>query len=161
MTRVGNGPMPTELLDETGQILRMQGPRPEVGTTTGRPRRTGWFDAVVSRYSADLNSVTGIALTRLDVLDPFPSILVCTGYKIDGKQVNTPPANIAAFNRAEPIFEELPGWGSDSSGARKFEDLPVNAQNYVRRIGQLIGKPIEIVSVGPEREQVILTDGVL
>jgi adenylosuccinate synthase len=161
MTRVGNGPMPTELLDETGQILRMQGPRPEVGTTTGRPRRTGWFDAVVSRYSADLNSVTGIALTRLDVLDPFPSILVCTGYKIDGKQVDTPPASITDFNRAEPIFEELPGWGSDSSNARKFEDLPENAQKYVRRIGQLIGKPIEIVSVGPEREQVILIDGAL
>jgi adenylosuccinate synthase len=161
MTRVGNGPMPTELLDETGQILRMQGPRPEVGTTTGRPRRTGWFDAVVSRYSADLNSVTGIALTRLDVLDPFPSILVCTGYKIDGKQVDVPPASIAAFNRAEPIYEELPGWGSDSSSARKFEDLPKNAQDYVRRIGRLIGKPIEIVSVGPEREQVILIDGAL
>ena len=161
MTRVGNGPMPTELLDETGQILRMQGPRPEIGTTTGRPRRTGWFDAVVSRYSADLNSVTGIALTRLDVLDPFPSILVCTGYTIDGKQVDVPPASIAAFNRAQPIFEELPGWGSDCSGARKFEDLPENAQRYVKRIGQLIGKPIEIVSVGPEREQVILIDGAL
>ncbi|HEX5139935.1 MAG TPA: adenylosuccinate synthase [Dehalococcoidia bacterium] len=158
MTRVGNGPMPTELLDETGQILRMQGPRPEVGTTTGRPRRTGWFDAVVSRYSAHVNSVTGIALTRLDVLDPFPSILVCTGYKIDGKHVDTPPASITAFDRAVPEYEELPGWQSDSSSARRFEDLPENAQRYVRRIGELIGKPIEIVSVGPEREQVIIVD---
>jgi adenylosuccinate synthase len=158
MTRVGNGPLPTELLDETGNILRMQGPRPEVGTTTGRPRRTGWFDAVVSRYSADVNSVNAIALTRLDVLDPFPSIMVCTSYKIDGKEVTTPPASITAFNSAEPQYEELPGWQSDSSEARRFEDLPENAQNYVRRIGQLIGKRIEIVSVGPEREQVIIVD---
>jgi adenylosuccinate synthase len=158
MTRVGNGPMPTELHDETGDILRTQGPRPEVGTTTGRARRTGWFDAVVSRYSADVNSVTSIALTRLDVLDPFPSILVCTGYEIDGTEMHVPPASIAAFNRAKPIYEELPGWEADSSTARRFEDLPENAQNYVRRVGQLIGKQIEIVSVGPEREQVIIVD---
>src|SRR5919106_1679132 len=102
MTRVGNGPMPTELMDEDGQILRLQGPRPEVGTTTGRPRRTGWFDAVASRYSASINSVTAEAITRLDVLDPFPSIQVCTSYKIDGREVTTPPASIAAFNRATP-----------------------------------------------------------
>jgi adenylosuccinate synthase len=158
MTRVGNGPMPTELLDETGQILRTQGPRPEVGTTTGRARRTGWFDAVVSRYSADINSVTSIALTRLDVLDPFPSILVCTGYEVDGREMHTPPASITSFNRARPIYEELPGWQSDCAGARKFEDLPENAQRYVRRVGELIGRPIEIVSVGPEREQVIIVD---
>jgi len=158
MTRVGNGPMPTELLDETGNILRTQGPRPEVGTTTGRARRTGWFDAVVSRYSADVNSVTSIALTRLDVLDPFPSILVCTGYEIDGKEMHTPPASIAAFNSARPIYEELPGWQSDTAGARRLEDLPANAQSYIRRVGQLIGKPIEIISVGPEREQVIIVD---
>src|SRR5690606_15379112 len=118
----------------------------------------GWFDSVVSSYTAELNSVTSIALTRLDVLDPFPSILVCTGYEIDGHEMFTPPASIAAFNRAQPIYEELPGWQSDSFGARKFEDLPVNAQNYIRRVGQLIGKPIEIISVGPEREQVIIVD---
>ena len=158
MTRVGNGPMPTELLDETGNILRLQGPRPEVGTTTGRPRRTGWFDAVVSRYSASLNSVTAVAVTRLDVLDPFPSIQVCTSYKVDGVTVDTPPASIAAFERAEPQFEKLPGWQADCTSARRFSELPENAQRYVRRIGQLIGKPIEIVSVGPEREQVIIVD---
>ena len=158
MTRVGNGPMPTELLDETGNILRIQGPRPEVGTTTGRARRTGWFDAVASRYSATMNSVTGVALTRLDVLDPFPSIQVCTGYRIDGQVVDSPPASISAFNRAVPIYEELPGWNSDSTHARKFEELPPNAQKYVRRLGELIGKPVEIVSVGPEREQVIMID---
>jgi adenylosuccinate synthase len=158
MTRVGNGPMPTELLDETGQILRISGPRPEVGTTTGRPRRTGWFDAVASRYSASLNSVTGVALTRLDVLDEFPAIQVCTSYKIDGASVESPPASIAAFERAEPQFEEMPGWKSDSTQARRFEELPENAQRYVKRIGELIGRPIEIVSVGPEREQVIIVD---
>jgi adenylosuccinate synthase len=156
MTRVGNGPMPTELLDEDGQILRLQGPRPEVGTTTGRPRRTGWFDAVASRYSAQVNSVTGIALTRLDVLDTFPAIQVCTSYKIDGHEITTPPASISAFERAQPQFEELPGWQADCTGARKFAQLPENAQRYVRRIGELIGRPIEIVSVGPEREQVII-----
>jgi adenylosuccinate synthase len=158
MTRVGNGPMPTELLDEDGQILRLQGPRPEVGTTTGRPRRTGWFDAVASRYSADVNSVSAVALTRLDVLDPFPAIQVCTHYKIDGAVVETPPASISAFMKAEPQYEELPGWRDDCTGARRFEELPENAQRYVKRIGELIGKPIEIVSVGPEREQVIIVD---
>jgi adenylosuccinate synthase len=160
MTRVGNGPMPTELLDETGNILRLQGPRPEVGTTTGRPRRTGWFDAVASRYTALLNSVTSVALTRLDVLDPFPSIQVCTSYKIDGASVSTPPAGIAAFERAEPQFEELPGWEADCTSAREFAELPENAQRYVKRVEALIGRPIEIVSVGPEREQVIIRNGV-
>jgi adenylosuccinate synthase len=158
MTRVGNGPMPTELLDEDGQILRLQGPRPEIGTTTGRPRRTGWFDAVASSYSAQVNSVTSIAITRLDVLDPFPAIKVCTAYEIDGKIVKTPPASLGAFNRAQPQYEELPGWQADSTGARRFVDLPPNAQRYVKRLGELIGRPIEIVSVGPEREQVIIVD---
>jgi adenylosuccinate synthase len=158
MTRVGNGPMPTELLDEDGQILRLQGPRPEVGTTTGRPRRTGWFDAVASSYSAQVNSVTSIAITRLDVLDPFPAIKVCTAYEIDGQIVTTPPASLGAFNRARPQFEELPGWQADCTGARRFAELPPNAQRYVKRLGELIGRRIEIVSVGPEREQVIIVD---
>jgi adenylosuccinate synthase len=158
MTRVGNGPMPTELLDEDGQILRIQGPRPEVGTTTGRPRRTGWFDAVASSYSAQVNSVSAIAITRLDVLDPFASIKVCTAYEIDGQLVKTPPASLGAFNRARPQYEELPGWQADSTGARRFAELPLNAQRYVKRLGELIGRPIEIVSVGPEREQVIIVD---
>jgi adenylosuccinate synthase len=161
MTRVGNGPMPTELDNEEGQILRLQGPRPEVGTTTGRPRRTGWFDAVASSYSAQINSVSAIAITRLDVLDPFPSIQVCTSYMIDGKTVSTPPASIGAFNRAVPVYEELPGWRTDCTSARKFDELPENAQRYVKRLGQLIGRPIEIVSVGPEREQVIIVDHAL
>jgi adenylosuccinate synthase len=158
MTRVGNGPMPSELLDETSHILRTQGPRPEYGATTGRPRRTGWFDAVTSHYSAAINSVSSVALTRLDVLDPFPSIQLCTSYKIDGKTIDTPPASITAFDRAKPQLEEMPGWEEDTSSARKFEDLPENAQRYIKRLGQLIGAPIEIISVGPEREQVIIVD---
>jgi len=161
MTRVGNGPMPTEQLNEDGNMLRLNGPRPEVGVTTGRPRRTGWFDSVVSRYSASLNSVTSVALTRLDVLDLFGSIMVCTGYKIDGQVVDTPPASIAEFNRAVPQYEELPGWQEDCTAARKFNELPENAQHYVRRLRELIGKPIDIVSVGPERDQVIMVDGAL
>jgi adenylosuccinate synthase len=158
MTRVGNGPMPTELPDEVGNILRLQGPRPEIGTTTGRPRRTGWFDAVASRYSATLNSVSSVALTRMDVLDPFPAIQVCVAYEIDGQRVETPPASLSAFNRAVPVYEEMAGWQTDCSGARQFNELPPNAQAYVKRIGELIGKPIGIISVGPEREQVIILD---
>jgi adenylosuccinate synthase len=113
---------------------------------------------VASRYSATVNSVTGVAVTRLDVLDPFPSIQVCVAYEIDGKRVDTPPASISAFNRATPILEEMPGWEEDCTSARKFEELPANAQRYVKRLGELIGRPIEIVSVGPEREQVIIVD---
>jgi adenylosuccinate synthase len=161
MTRVGNGPMPTEQLNEDGDMLRLNGPRPEVGVTTGRPRRTGWFDAVVSRYSASLNSVTSVALTRLDVLDAFGSIQVCTAYRIDGQVVDVPPASLADFNRAEPVWEELPGWQDDSTRARKFSELPQNAQRYVRRLEELIGKPIDIVSVGPERDQVIMVNGAI
>ena len=105
-----------------------------------------------------MNSVSTVALTRLDVLDPFPSIQLCTSYLIDGKEVNSPPASIAAFERAEPQYEEMAGWESDCSDARRFEELPPNAQKYVRRIGELIGRPIGIVSVGPERDQVIIVD---
>lgn len=155
MTRVGNGPMPTELLDETGAILRQEGPRPEIGTTTGRPRRCGWFDAVVSRHSVMVNGVTSAALTRLDVLDRFPSIQVCVGYEVDGAPVTTLPASLAALQRARPVFEEQPGWQADTSGTREFDDLPPQARAYVRRIESLLGTPIGVISVGPERDQAI------
>ncbi len=154
-TRIGNGPMPTELLDETGDLLRGKGPRAEVGTTTGRPRRCGWFDAVISRHSAVVNGVTYAALTRLDVLDQFASVKVCTAYDIDGATVATLPASRAALGRAEPVLEELPGWQVDTSGVRRFADLPPQAQAYVRRIESLLGRPIRIISVGPERHQAI------
>jgi len=154
-TRVGNGPMPTELLDETGTLLREGGPRPEYGATTGRPRRCGWFDAVAARYTAGINGVTAIALTRLDVLDQLPAIKVCTAYRVDGATVDSLPASGAALARAKPVYEELPGWQEDTSGARRFEDLPENARAYIRRIEQLLDAPVHLVSVGPEREQAI------
>jgi adenylosuccinate synthase len=155
MTRVGNGPMPTELLDETGDIIRREGPAPEFGATTGRPRRCGWFDAVASRYSVRANGVTSAALTRLDVLDNFPAIEVCVGYELDGERLDSFPATTAVLERVKPVFEEQPGWRKDTSGARRFGDLPKEAQAYVQRIEELLGCPIEIVSVGPEREQAI------
>jgi len=154
-TRVGNGPMPTELLDETGTLLREGGPRPEYGATTGRPRRCGWFDAVAARYSARLNGLTAAALTRLDVLDRLPVIKVCTAYRIDGRTTGTVPASAAALARAEPVYEELAGWQQDTSGVRRFQDLPAQARSYVRYIEEVLGAPICLVSVGPEREQAI------
>jgi len=156
MTRVGAGPMPTELEDETGDILRREGPAPEFGATTGRPRRCGWFDGVASRYSIRVNGVTKAALTRLDVLDNFPAIEVCTAYELDGKQVQSFPATVATLSRVTPVFEEHEGWMADTSGARKFNDLPKKAQAYVERIEELLGCRIEMVSVGPERGQIIM-----
>ena len=123
-TRVGNGPMPTELNDETGRMLREGGPKPEYGSTTGRPRRCGWFDAVAARYSARINGLSSAALTRLDVLDPFPAIKVCTAYRVHGQVLDTMPAAGAAMASAEPVYEELPGWQQDTAGARRFKDLP-------------------------------------
>ncbi|HWO93883.1 MAG TPA: adenylosuccinate synthase [Dehalococcoidia bacterium] len=155
MTRVGNGPMPTELLDETGDLLRMGGPRPEVGTTTGRPRRCGWFDAVVSRHSAAINGVSMAVLTRLDVLDRLPRVFVCTAYELDGERVTTPPASASALLRAKPVFEELAGWQQSTAEARSFRQLPRAAQAYVRRIEELLATPIRVISVGPERDQAI------
>ena len=160
-TRVGNGPMPTELHDETGTLLREGGPRPEYGSTTGRPRRCGWFDAVAARYTARINGVTAIALTRLDVLDPLPKIKLCTAYRLDGTITESLPASGAALARAEPVYEEMDGWQQDTSGARRFDDLPPNAQAYVRRVEELLGAPVHLVSVGPEREQAITIRAIL
>ncbi|MBI4570754.1 MAG: adenylosuccinate synthase [Chloroflexi bacterium] len=155
MTRVGNGPMPTELTDETGEILRREGPAPEFGTTTGRPRRCGWFDAIASRYSVRVNGVTSAALTRLDVLDNFPSISLCTAYELDGATVDSFPSSSAVLAKVKPVYEEHAGWRESTAGTRRFSDLPKQAQKYVERIEELLGCPIDIVSVGPEREQVI------
>ena len=156
MTRVGAGPMPTELDDETGDILRREGPAPEFGATTGRPRRCGWFDGVASRYSVRVNGVTGAALTRLDVLDKFPAIEVCTAYELDGETINSFPPAMTVLNRVTPVFEEHEGWQAETANVRKFKDLPKLAQSYVERIEELLGCPIEMVSVGPERDQIII-----
>ena len=162
MTRVGNGPMPTELLDETGKILQIEGPRPEIGVDTGRPRRTGWFDAVASHYSATVNSVTSGVLTRLDVLDPFPSIKVCTAYETeDGTILNSMPASSVLLGKVKPVYEEVEGWRAPTSRCRSWDELPQKARDYIRRIEKLLDIPIDIVSVGPERDQAIIIHDVL
>ena len=158
-TRVGNGPMPTELLGEEGDRLREAGN--EYGTTTGRPRRCGWFDSVAARYTIRLNGCQSISLTRLDVLDRFESLKVCVAYMINGQRVETFPSSRAALEAAAPVYEELPGWQTDTSHCRRFDELPPNAQTYVRRIEELIRAPAALVSVGPERDQAILVDPIL
>ena len=153
VTRVGSGPFPTELLDADGEKLRQAGN--EFGSTTGRPRRCGWFDAMVVRFAVRVNGLTGVALTKLDVLNDFDTIKICTGYTCDGKPVEVLPANLAIFEKCTPVYEEMPGWKSDLSGARTFAELPEKAQNYVKRLEELIGCPIVLVSVGPGRDQTI------
>ncbi len=153
-TRVGNGPMPTELTDKTGLELREKGA--EYGATTGRPRRCGWFDAVAARYTARLNGLSGALVTRLDVLDTFPTIKICTAYEVDGGRIEEFPSNTRVVTRCKPVYEELPGWQQPTADIRRFEDLPEAARNYVKRLESFIGVPIEIVSVGPEREQAIV-----
>ncbi|MEA2528714.1 MAG: adenylosuccinate synthase [Thermomicrobiales bacterium] len=156
-TRVGSGPMPTELFDEIGQTIRERGK--EYGTTTGRPRRTGWFDAVAARYVARLNGVTEIALTLLDVLDTFDEIKVCTAYRMNDVSVNYLPARDDLMAQVKPEFTTLPGWKADTSGARSASDLPPNALAYIRFLEEHLGAPITMVGVGPDREQLVpLTD---
>jgi adenylosuccinate synthase len=152
-TRVGNGPMPTELLDEDGDRLREAGQ--EYGVVTGRPRRCGWFDSVAARHTVRLNGVRHAVLTRLDILDGLRTIQACTAYQIDGVRVENFPASLSMLAKCQPLFESLPGWEAQTSDVRRFEDLPAAAQTYVRRIEELIGCPIDLVSVGPERDQCI------
>jgi adenylosuccinate synthase len=154
ITRVGSGPFPTELEDADGESLRQVGG--EFGSTTGRPRRCGWFDAIVAKYAVRVNGLTGIALTKLDVLDAFDTIRICTGYAYDGKILDELPANLEVFGNCRPVYEEMPGWKTDLSAARCFADLPEKAQRYVRRLEELIGCPIVIVSVGARRDQTIM-----
>ena len=152
-TRVGAGPMPTELRDETGELIREIAQ--EYGATTGRPRRCGWFDAVAARYSTLLNGFSGIALTRLDVLDTFASIKICIGYKVNGQTINQFPSSSLLLERCQPVYEEVPGWQSPTAHLRRFGDLPTLAQSYVRKLENLVGCPIDIISVGPQREETI------
>ena len=154
VTRVGSGPFPTELLDDTGEKLRQAGH--EFGSTTGRPRRCGWFDAVVLKYAVRMNGLTGVAITKLDVLDDFDVIKVCTGYSYNGQRIDEIPSSLDVFAQCEPIYEELPGWKSVVTGARSFDELPVNAQKYIRRLEELIGCPVVLVSVGPRRDETIV-----
>ena len=160
-TRVGNGPFPTELFGEMADKLRDHGKefgRGEYGTTTGRPRRIGWLDTVAARYSVGFNGLSALALTRLDVLDGLPALKLCTAYEIDGEMVKTMPASPSALRRAKPVYEELPGWSEPTSGVRNFDDLPAEAQVYIRRVESLLGVPVDLISVGPEREQAIIVN---
>jgi adenylosuccinate synthase len=153
-TRVGEGPFPTELHDEVGQRLGERGR--EFGTVTGRARRCGWFDAALVRQSVALNGISGIALTKLDVLDGFPKLKVCTGYKLNGETLSYFPAGLKAQASLEPVYEELDGWSETTAGARDTRDLPANAIKYVRRIEELIGAPVALLSTSPERDDTIL-----
>ncbi|MPZ22574.1 MAG: adenylosuccinate synthase [Dehalococcoidia bacterium] len=159
MTRVGNGPMPTELFDNDGERIREMGQ--EYGTATGRPRRCGWFDSLASRYTARVNGLTAAIFTRMDVLDTFEEIKICTSYRIDGKEILEFPASVGQLNRAQPVFESMPGWNTPTTGVRNWEDLPEAARNYVKRVEELMGVPIALVSVGPERDQFISLDSIL
>jgi adenylosuccinate synthase len=153
-TRVGEGPFPTELTDEIGQRLGERGH--EFGTVTGRQRRCGWFDAVMVRQAIVTGGITGIALTKLDVLDGLQEIKICTGYRLDGKIIRRLPAGASLQARVEPIYESLPGWDGSTRGARSSAQLPAEAVKYVRHIEELIGCPVSMVSTSPEREDVIL-----
>ncbi|MBI4718433.1 MAG: adenylosuccinate synthase [Planctomycetes bacterium] len=153
-TRVGAGPFVSELNDETGDRIRVCGH--EFGTTTGRPRRCGWFDAVACRYSVRVSGATDVALLHLDTLGGFPEVGICTAYRCDGVTLTTPPADAARLLRAEPVIEFLPGWPAELRAVRRFEDLPPPAREYVRRIETLIEAPISIIGVGPDRAQTLV-----
>ena len=157
-TAVGAGPLPTELEDDDGAALRERGV--EFGTSTGRPRRCGWYDAVAVRFSARLAGYSAIALTKLDVLDSFAHIRVATAYRdpSDGRAWETVPASASVYGRLEPVYEELPGWQTDTTSCRAWEELPERARAYVERLEELAGTPVTHVSVGPEREQMIVRE---
>lgn len=160
-TRVGGGPMPTELEGPLGDRLRGTGENfwDEYGTTTGRPRRCGWLDAVMLRYSAQVNGFTDFVVTKMDVLSGFDSLQIAVGYMLDGERLDYPPGTIEELARCQPVYETLPGWQEDLQAARTVEDLPATARAYARRIGALCDVPVSMIGVGPEREQLIITDG--
>jgi adenylosuccinate synthase len=153
-TRVGGGPFPTELLDATGEGLRQRGG--EFGASTGRPRRTGWFDAVVARYAVMVNGLNALALTKLDVLDEEPEIKICVAYRINGQLTDQVPYDAQALELAEPVYETMPGWQARTAGITRFADLPAAAQAYVNRLSELSGAPFAFISTGAERTQTII-----
>jgi len=152
-TRVGNGPLPTEAKPEESERLRSIGD--EFGATTGRPRRCGWFDAVVVRYAVRVNGLTGLAVTKLDVLDDFETVPVCTHYRLDGARIDDLPDNVAALDGVQPVYELMPGWRRSTAAARRIEDLPDGARRYLDRLQELAGAPVRYVGVGTKREQLI------
>jgi adenylosuccinate synthase len=156
-TRVGGGPFPTEQDNELGQHIRDRGN--EYGTVTRRPRRCGWFDAVAARYTARLSGVDVLAVMLLDVLSELPEIKVCTAYELDGRRVTDFPSHVDDLRRVVPVYETLPGWQTEITHVRTFAELPLNAKAYLGRLSQLIGRPVELVSVGPDRDQTIVVSG--
>ena len=153
-TRVGEGPFPTELLDETGEQMRANGH--EFGTTTGRPRRCGWFDAVIARYAVRVSGISDFAVTKLDVLTGFDTLKICVGYRVGEEIIREFPQSQKIFKQSQPVYEEMPGWKEDLTDVRRFEDLPEAAKNYIHRIEELTGVPATLVAIGPGREQTIV-----
>jgi adenylosuccinate synthase len=153
-TRVGGGPFPTELFDETGERLARIGV--EFGSTTGRPRRCGWFDAVTVRRAVINSSITGLCVTKLDVLDGLPSVKVCTGYRLDGQVHAHPPLLVDRYADVEPVYEEFPGWSESTLGARSLDQLPSAARNYLQRLESIVGIPVDMVSTGADRDHNII-----
>ncbi|KZM71158.1 adenylosuccinate synthase [Nocardia terpenica] len=158
-TRVGSGPFPTELFDQSGEYLAKTGG--EVGVTTGRARRTGWFDAVIARYATRVNGITDYFLTKLDVLSGLDRVPICVAYEIDGERVEQMPTTQTEFHHAKPIYEEMPGWWEDISHARTFDDLPPNARAYVLRLEELSGARMSCIGVGPGRDETIVRHDIL
>ena len=155
-TRVGGGPFPTEQDNDIGQHIRDRGN--EYGTVTRRPRRCGWFDAVAVRYTARLSGVDKLAIMLLDVLSELPELKICTGYELEGRRVTDFPSHVDDLRRVVPVYETMPGWRQDITKIRKLADLPQPARNYLARLSELIGRPVEVVSVGPDREQTIFAE---
>jgi adenylosuccinate synthase len=153
-TRVGAGPFPTELFDDTGKLLGERGH--EFGTVTGRPRRCGWFDAAMVRQAVKVGGVDGLVLTKLDVLDGLPKLRICTGYRVNGEAMRRLPASIAAQAAAEPVYEEMAGWAGSTRGARSYAELPAEAVKYIRRIEELVEAPVVLLSTSPERDDTIV-----
>ena len=157
-SRVGDGPFPTELFDEVGDRIREVGH--EYGTVTGRPRRVGWFDSVVMRHSRRVSGITNLSLNSIDVLSGLDTVKICVAYDLDGERIDHYPASLEQLKRCKPIYEELPGWSEDITGVRHLDELPENARNYVRRVGELVGVRISTFSVGPGREQTNILESV-
>jgi adenylosuccinate synthase len=153
-TRVGAGPFPTELFDTMGEHLARRGN--EFGSTTGRARRCGWFDAVALRRAVDINSISGLCITKLDVLDGLETLQICVGYRCDGEVMEIPPAGAEAYAACEPIYEEMPGWQESTLGIQHYDQLPANAQRYLERLGAIVGVPIDMISTGPDRDETIV-----
>lgn len=153
-TRVGAGPFPTELFDDVGQHLGEKGH--EFGATTGRSRRCGWFDGVALRRAAQVNSITGLCITKLDVLDGLEAIKICTGYEYKGQILDLPPVGADAFEQCKPIYESVPGWSEETVGIRELDQLPENARTYLNRLAEVVGVPVDIISTGPERDETII-----